>query len=70
MSGPENVLIEDWCQQFSSHSLGSLIFGPEGALYVSGGEGASFKSGSPDYGQFGGTNGPTTPVNPCGDPGG
>ena len=36
-------------------------FGPEGALYASGGEAASFVS--PDYGQFG----ENTP-NPCGDP--
>ena len=45
------------------------MFGPEGALYVSGGDGASFNSGAPDYGQFGGTlPGTPTPVNPCGDP--
>ncbi len=38
-SGPlgltERVLIEDWCQQFPSHSIGSLSFGPDGALYIS-----------------------------------
>jgi glucose/arabinose dehydrogenase len=51
------VLVEDWCQQFSSHSVGDLRFGPEGDLYASGGEGASFSG--PDYGQHG---------NPCGDP--
>ena len=33
MSGPEDVLIEDWCQQFPSHSIGGLMFGPDGALY-------------------------------------
>ena len=62
------TLIEDWCQQFPSHSLGSLAFGPEGALYVTGGDGASFNG--PDYGQLGGTPGlrRRTPVNPCGDP--
>jgi glucose/arabinose dehydrogenase len=42
MTGPEQVLIEDWCQQFPSHSVGSLAFGPDGALYASGGDGASF----------------------------
>lgn len=56
----QKILAEDWCQQFSSHSIGDLQFGPEGALYVSGGDGASFTSA--DYGQFG------DEPNPCGDP--
>ncbi len=60
MVGTERVLIEDWCQQYPSHSVGSLDFGPEGALYVSGGDGASFNF--VDYGQDG------SPLNPCGDP--
>jgi uncharacterized repeat protein (TIGR01451 family) len=58
----EQVLIEDWCQQYPSHSIGTLRFGPDGKLYASAGEGASF--GFVDFGQRG------TPVNPCGDPGG
>jgi PKD repeat protein/glucose/arabinose dehydrogenase len=66
MSGPEHVLVEDWCQQFPSHSVGSLMFGPEGALYASAGEGANFFNA--DYGQFGGSSGSPTPLNPCGDP--
>jgi glucose/arabinose dehydrogenase len=67
ISGPEQVLIEDWCQQFPSHSVGSLVFGPDGALYVSGGDGANFNA--VDYGQYGGTTNPVmTPKNPCGDP--
>ena len=68
INGPEQVLIEDWCQQFPSHSIGTLVFGPDGALYLSAGDGASFNA--VDYGQFGGTSGspPPTPVNPCGDP--
>src|SRR5919202_248051 len=67
MTGPEQVLIEDWCQQYPSHSVGDLAFGADGALYVSGGEGASWAFA--DYGQGGGstTNSPT-PKNPCGDP--
>ncbi len=60
MSGSEQVLIEDWCQQYPSHSIGDLAFGADGALYVSGGDGASFNFA--DYGQKG------NPLNPCGDP--
>ena len=66
ISGPEQVLIEDWCQQYPSHSVGSIGFGPDGALYVSGGDGASFTN--VDYGQYGGSTGSPTPKNPCGDP--
>ena len=39
MTGAEQVLLENWCQQFPSHSIGSLVFGADGALYVSAGEG-------------------------------
>ena len=53
----EEVLIEDWCQQYPSHSIGDLAFGADGALYVSAGDGASFNFA--DYGQIG---------NVCGDP--
>jgi glucose/arabinose dehydrogenase len=60
MTGLEQVLVEDWCQQYPSHSIGSLAFGADGALYVSGGDGASFNF--TDWGQDG------SPVNPCGDP--
>lgn len=56
----QTPLITDWCQQFPSHSIGDLTFGPEGALYVSGGDGASFTK--TDWGQFG------DPINPCADP--
>ena len=65
MTVPEEVLIEDWCQQYPSHSIGSLVFGADGNLYVSGGEGANFTTA--DYGQGGSFIGPT-PKNPCGDP--
>jgi glucose/arabinose dehydrogenase len=57
----QKVLIEDWCQQNSTHSIGALQFGPEGALFASGGEGASYLE--PDYGQFGWPH-----KNQCGDP--
>ncbi|WP_272473957.1 LamG-like jellyroll fold domain-containing protein [Baekduia alba] len=60
-NGNETVLIKDeWCQQFSSHSVGDLQFAPDGSLYASGGDGASFTFA--DYGQEG------SPKNPCGDP--
>ncbi len=57
MVGPEEILIEAWCQQFPSHSIGDLVFGLDGMLYVSAGDGASFNF--VDQGQAG---------NPCGDP--
>lgn len=60
MVGSEQVLIHDWCQQYSSHSTGDLKFGGDGYLYVSGGDGASYNT--TDYGQLG------SPANPCGDP--
>ena len=55
--GSETVLVHDWFQQFPGHSVGDVIFGPDGALYASGGDGASFNY--VDYGQTG---------NPGGDP--
>ena len=58
MTGSEQVLIHDWCQQFGSHSIGDLHFGTDGALYVSSGDGASYNN--VDWGQFNG--------NTCGDP--
>jgi PKD repeat protein/glucose/arabinose dehydrogenase len=60
MTGSELVLVEDWCQQYPSHSIGTVEFGEDGALYASGGDGASFNF--TDWGQDG------NPANPCGDP--
>jgi glucose/arabinose dehydrogenase len=57
MTGSEQVLVGGWCQQFPSHTIGSVMFGPDGALYASAGEGAGFRYA--DYGQA---------KNPCGDP--
>uniref|UniRef100_UPI0035686810 PKD domain-containing protein n=1 Tax=Nocardioides sp. TaxID=35761 RepID=UPI0035686810 len=56
-AGAEQVLIEDTCMQFQSHGSGDVAFGPDGYLYASAGDGASFDT--EDYGQAG---------NPCGDP--
>lgn len=53
----EEALINSWCQQATSHSIGDIEFDSEGALLMSGGEGASW--GSIDFGQHG---------NPCNDP--
>ncbi|HMI80525.1 MAG TPA: PQQ-dependent sugar dehydrogenase [Solirubrobacterales bacterium] len=54
---PQQALVQSWCQQFNSHSMGDIEFDASGALLVSGGEGANYAEA--DYGQFG---------NPCGDP--
>jgi uncharacterized repeat protein (TIGR01451 family) len=53
----ETVLIEDWYQFFPSHSIGTLLFGADGYLYVGGGEGASYNWA--DWGQ--GVGNPTYP---------
>lgn len=53
----EKVLVEDWCQQYPSHSVGTIAFGKDGMLYAGGGEGGGFYA--TDYGQK---------SNVCGDP--
>jgi glucose/arabinose dehydrogenase len=65
MTGAEQVLVGDWCQQFPSHSIGTLLFGRDGALYAGGGDGASFNN--VDYGQYGAAYAGDQ-ANPCGDP--
>ena len=53
-AGAEQILIDnEWCQQFTTHSAGHLAFGPDGNLYVTGGDGASYENA--DWGQFGGS---------------
>lgn len=54
-----------WCNQFPSHSIGTLAFGADKRLYVGAGDGASYTAA--DYGQFGGSAGSPTPKNPCDD---
>jgi glucose/arabinose dehydrogenase/PKD repeat protein len=65
MTGAEQVLVQDWCQQFPSHSIGTLLFGRDGALYAGAGDGASFNN--VDYGQYGATYAGDQ-ANPCADP--
>ena len=60
MTGPETVLVDDFCEQFTTDTGGGLEFGADGYLYMSAGDGAA--SHAWDYGQFG------NPLNPCGDP--
>jgi glucose/arabinose dehydrogenase/PKD repeat protein len=60
MTGAEQVLIEDWCQQYPVHTGGGLAFGADGYLYFTAGDGSTATFW--DYGQTG------TPLNPCGDP--
>jgi glucose/arabinose dehydrogenase len=55
--GREVVLVEGWCQQFPSHGVGDLVFGADGSLYASGGEGASYERVDTGEG-----------ANVCGDP--
>ncbi|HEU4392750.1 MAG TPA: PQQ-dependent sugar dehydrogenase [Solirubrobacterales bacterium] len=57
----EKVLVEGWCAQFSSHSIGDLEFDSDGFLYASGGEGGD--ANGVDYGQLGWPQ-----KNQCGDP--
>jgi glucose/arabinose dehydrogenase len=65
MTGSEQVLVSGWCQQFPSHSIGTLLFGRDGYLYAGAGDGASFNN--VDYGQYGATYAGDQ-ANPCGDP--
>ena len=55
--GSELALMTGGCAQFSSHASGDVAFGPDGKLYASAGDGASFRG--QDYGQAN---------NPCQDP--
>ena len=54
----KRVLLEDWYQLFPSHSIGTLLFGPDGYLYAGGGDGASYNWA--DWGQ--GVGNPTFPI--------
>ncbi len=53
----EKELMVGGCYQFGSHASGDVAVGPDGKLYASSGEGASFNT--LDFGQY---------SNPCADP--
>ena len=59
----ETVILEDWCQEWTSHSVGDLRFGADGSLFATSGEGAF--AGQPDWGQRG-QNGCVDPPTPHG----
>jgi glucose/arabinose dehydrogenase len=62
--GSELVLVQNGCAQFSSHASGDVAFGPDGKLYASAGDGASFKG--QDYGQANvPASGPAYPQGPA-----
>ena len=68
VSVDEQPIVNDWCQQYPSHSIGSLGFGPNGYLYASAGDGASYTF--TDWGQHVGDLSPTQigQASVCGDP--
>ncbi|HZS53367.1 MAG TPA: PQQ-dependent sugar dehydrogenase, partial [Bryobacteraceae bacterium] len=49
MTGTEQVLVNDWYQQYPGQTVANLAFGPDGFLYAAAGDGAS--STFVDYGQ-------------------
>ena len=49
-AGSEKELLASGCFQFGSHASGDVVFGPDGKLYASAGDGASFDT--VDYGQY------------------
>ncbi len=59
VAGEARVLIDDWCITGPNHTIGAIAFGPEGALYVGGGDGAD--GDDADFGQLGNQD------NPCAD---
>jgi len=70
--GSEHVLVQDGCAQFSSHSSGDVAFGPDGQLYASAGDGASFRgadSGQANNDPSYGAKGAACPGDPAGQGG-
>ena len=54
MTGTEQVLVQDWYQQYPDQPVGNIAFGPDGSLYAAAGDGAS--STFVDYGQTDGAS--------------
>ena len=68
-TGPldRTVLVgDDWCEQYTSHSIGSLAFDADGNLLAGGGDGADYNTA--DYGQDIPNSNPDYKANPCADP--
>lgn len=68
IAGSELVLIGGgfWCHQQQAHAVDDVAFGPDGALYVSAGEGAT--ASFTDWGQHSGAADAIVAPNACGDP--
>ena len=58
--GDAQVLVDDWCLTGEGHTIGTLAFGPDGALFAGAGDGAG--GNEIDYGQL------SSPPSTCGDP--
>ncbi len=43
-TGQEAVLLGGWCQQYGSHTIGTVVFGTDGYLYVGSGDAASYNA--------------------------
>lgn len=59
-AGPEEILVQDWCESSHTHTIGTIAFGRDGALFAGAGDGA--QGDSLDYGNV------SSPPNACGDP--
>ena len=43
-TGQEALLLGGWCQQYGSHTIGTVLFGTDGYLYVGSGDAASYNA--------------------------
>ncbi len=63
MVGSELVLLQAWCLIYPSHGMGDLQFGPDGSLYATVGDAASFNN--LDWGQNEPYNADGSPLGGC-----